>query len=308
MKFMQFELSNPVKFIQSGHFSADVGWQHAVSTRKKDTEILIGTANETQVRVNDTPYTLNKGSVLCVFPGETIAGTAPTTEKVEFTWLHFMNQAPISSLDNYPKDFKQLTSVILPRYFKLTNPNRIFALTAQLLDVTHMPNPSLVSIDYFVSFYLSELANDYQQSINQSSYEEGIVNKIKEWVRTTVNTDLKVADIAVHFKMNKDYMARLFKRVTGMTIKAYINQSKINLARYLLLTTDLSVRQIAEKCFFSDYKYFFRIFKSYTSLTPLKYRNTFTNTFLNNPAIDPGYDVGKIVSLLEKGLDESTIY
>ncbi|MCH4165529.1 MAG: helix-turn-helix domain-containing protein, partial [Lentilactobacillus diolivorans] len=86
------------------------------------------------------------------------------------------------------------------------------------------------------------------------------------------------------------------------------NQSKINLASYLLLTTDLSVSEIAERSFFNDYKYFFRLFKNYTSLTPLKYRNTFTKTFLNNPKIDPGFDVGKIVSLLEKGLDESTLY
>lgn len=308
MKLMAYDMSRPLKFIQSGHFSSGIGWQHLPSTRKADTEILVGTKNAISLEVMGEPVTLSVGNALCVFPGESMVGTSPTPQNAEFTWLHFVNQSPLSQIDTYPQDFEQSTSLILPRVFKFNDPNRILALTAQLLDATHTSENNLVSANYFVSFFISELAQDYFQGIHQSSYDEGIVNRVKEWIRANINTDLKVKDIASQFNINKDYMARLFKRVTGTTIKTYINQSKINLARYLLLTSDLSVAEIAQRCFFYDYKYFFRLFKKETSLTPLKYRNTFTNTFLNNPNVDPGYDVGKVVALLEKGIKKSTLY
>ncbi len=115
-------------------------------------------------------------------------------------------------------------------------------------------------------------------------------------------------DIAEHFEINQNYLAVMFKNITGSTVKEYLNSLKIDQAKYLLLTTNDSVQEISEKSYFNDYKYFFRIFKKNTNLTPAKYRNTFTRTFLNSPAIDPGYDIGKIVAVLEKGIDEKELF
>lgn len=308
MKLVKYEMSRPLKFIQSGRFSSQKPWQHSSSTRKKDTEILIGLKGKLPVAVDDKKYSIAPGEVLSVYPGETIVGTEKTQAAVDFIWLHFVNQAPLNELTTYPTKFEQASALILPRYFKITDTNRLLTLAIQMLDATHSDSTDLVASDYFVSYFVSVLSNDYLQNIHQDNYEEGIVNKIKEWIRANIDSELNINEIALHFNLNHDYMARLFKHVTGITMKNYINQLKIYHARYLLLTTNLSVEEVAKQSYFNDYKYFFRLFKQYTNLTPLKYRNAFTNTFLNNSHVDEGYDVGKIVSLLEKGLDGSTIY
>nr|WP_054656674.1 helix-turn-helix transcriptional regulator [Lentilactobacillus otakiensis] len=155
---------------------------------------------------------------------------------------------------------------------------------------------------------LTELSNDYINQLSSSDNDESKVTQIKEWVRLNINKELTVHDIAEHFEINQNYLAVMFKNITGSTVKEYLNSLKIDQAKYLLLTTNDSVQEISEKSYFNDYKYFFRIFKKNTNLTPAKYRNTFTRTFLNSPAIDPGYDIGKIVAVLEKGIDEKELF
>ncbi|KRM60697.1 transcriptional regulator, AraC family [Paucilactobacillus vaccinostercus DSM 20634] len=306
MLYGTYDLIRPLHFIQSGQFTYGVGWQHARSTRKKDTELLIGTSNETNLSVQGQVFILKPGSCLSVFPGETIIGTKPAEKSASFIWLHFLNQSSLNYTKTYPTQLAEYTSV-LPRFFQLNRPEKIIALASQLLDITHSES-RVVSEDYVTTLLVSEISTDYLHGINQKPYDEGRVKQIEDWINASIFDDFKISEIADQFNISQDYLSRLFKRTTGITVKDYINKSRVDFARYFLLTTDWSISEIADKCAFNDYKYFFRIFKHYVNLTPLKYRNTFTNTFLNNPKVDFGFDVGKVVSLLEKGLDTSIIY
>lgn len=305
MLFGTYDLIRPLHFIQSGQFTCEVGWQHAQSTRKKDTELLIGISKKTDLTVQGQKFTLKRGSCLTVFPSETIVGTRPATAPSSFVWLHFINQSALAFTQTYPKVTDN--TCVLPRFFQLNHWEKIIALASQLLDITHSDS-SITSEDYITSLLVSEISHDYYQRINQTPYDEGRVKQIEDWINANIFDDFKISQIALQFNISQDYLSRLFKRVTGSTVKEYINKSRVNFARYFLLTTDWPVNEIADKCAFSDYKYFFRVFKRYVNLTPLKYRNTFSNTYLNNPKVDFGFDVGKVVSIIEKGLDTSIIY
>ena len=74
--------------------------------------------------------------------------------------------------------------------------------------------------------------------------------------------------------MNKDYLARLFKKHTHSTIGHYISMRRVNMAQ-ILLADGLTVSQVQEKMGFSSYAYFFKFFKKITGMSPKEYGNLY---------------------------------
>lgn len=73
--------------------------------------------------------------------------------------------------------------------------------------------------------------------------------------------------------------------MTGYTISEYTNIHRIRAKRYLE-ETDMSISEIAHALGYESLTYFERMFKTYMTLSPLKYRktlNTVTYTNVPNP-------------------------
>ena len=64
----------------------------------------------------------------------------------------------------------------------------------------------------------------------------------------------------------------LFRQVTGMTFKEYLNRVRVEEAERLLTNTDYPIIDIAVACGYRDQSYFTTVFKKYTGLTPRQYR------------------------------------
>ncbi|MPN52480.1 Melibiose operon regulatory protein [bioreactor metagenome] len=62
----------------------------------------------------------------------------------------------------------------------------------------------------------------------------------------------------------------------NMCISDYINNVRINHASKLLLTTNSSIEEIAEKVGYNSSCYFYRTFKKYKNISPAKYKKQFS--------------------------------
>jgi AraC-like DNA-binding protein/mannose-6-phosphate isomerase-like protein (cupin superfamily) len=71
------------------------------------------------------------------------------------------------------------------------------------------------------------------------------------------------------------YLSRLFKKHLGTTPMCYRNAVRVEKAKHLLLIKSASVEEIADVLGFEDTKYFSRLFKSKTSLTPTQFRRKY---------------------------------
>ena len=60
--------------------------------------------------------------------------------------------------------------------------------------------------------------------------------------------------------------------MVGVTVNNYINKARMDQAAALLAGTAKSVKEIAKSVGIDNVKYFSRLFKSYTMLTPNEYR------------------------------------
>ena len=67
---------------------------------------------------------------------------------------------------------------------------------------------------------------------------------------------------------------RRFKNALGQTPLEYLQEIRINIAKDLLKTSNLSISEIADKIGYEDTGYFTRLFKKHLAITPNGYRNT----------------------------------
>jgi AraC-like DNA-binding protein len=97
-------------------------------------------------------------------------------------------------------------------------------------------------------------------------------NEITDYISTHYADHLSLNTLASLFFINKSYLSRIFKEITGFTVNEYINIIKIQKARDLLMTTDHSISEIADHLGYTSLTYFERIFKQHTETTPFRYR------------------------------------
>lgn len=102
--------------------------------------------------------------------------------------------------------------------------------------------------------------------------EESWFHRCLAFVQENLGEDLNIAQLADIACMSKDHFIRCFKQKMHTTPLAYILQLKMRRAQHLLLTTDLSVKEIAHRFGIVNPSYFCRLFKSHTGKSPLIYR------------------------------------
>jgi AraC-like DNA-binding protein len=103
------------------------------------------------------------------------------------------------------------------------------------------------------------------------------VKRIKRYVEENLTSDISLNDVAELLHFAPQYVCLLFKKNTGVTLLEYVNSQKIDMAIKTILTSDLPLYEIAEKCGFSNYNYFSNLFKRYTGSSPAVYRKMLKN-------------------------------
>lgn len=91
---------------------------------------------------------------------------------------------------------------------------------------------------------------------------------------------LSLAKLAAVAQMSPAHFARLFKCATGQTPRQYVITCRMDQAKQLLATTDLSLSEISLQVGCADQSHFTALFRKYVFTTPKAYRDTAMSTFL----------------------------
>ena len=98
---------------------------------------------------------------------------------------------------------------------------------------------------------------------------QAIVAYIEEHRR---DRNLGPAAVADHVQRNSAYIARFFREQFGIGISGYIKNLRIAEAKRLIETTELTVREIADRTGFTDSNALIRGFKAQEGITPGEYK------------------------------------
>ncbi|KKI92397.1 hypothetical protein WQ54_09490 [Bacillus sp. SA1-12] len=100
-----------------------------------------------------------------------------------------------------------------------------------------------------------------------------VVGKVKAYIHQHLNEEVTRDDLAASVYLNPDYLSRLFKKETGISISDYLIQARMNIAKELLLKTDMSVKEIALEVGYSNFSHFSKIFKKSMNVNPKEFRH-----------------------------------
>ena len=93
------------------------------------------------------------------------------------------------------------------------------------------------------------------------------------YIHKHIDETISLEHICSIVNMNKTYFCRVFKTHTGYTFSEYLNITRINAAKHLLLDPQFSLVEVSCCCGFNNYSYFCRLFKKIIGMTPLQYKN-----------------------------------
>lgn len=110
-------------------------------------------------------------------------------------------------------------------------------------------------------------------AFNQEDYSIKI-HKAIELMETQFAKFNGISQIASKLSISNSHLAREFTKETGITPIHYLTNIRIQNSMHLLMNTDLTMNEIAEKCGFACGNYFSKVFKSYTQQTPDKFRRS----------------------------------
>lgn len=106
----------------------------------------------------------------------------------------------------------------------------------------------------------------------RTEVKDSRIHQTLAYIRRNIHLRLDIDTLAGKACMSKDHFIRVFKNETGETPNVYITKKKMENAELLLVTTDLSVKQVADSLGYDDYSYFNKLFKKNAGVTPQQYR------------------------------------
>lgn len=113
---------------------------------------------------------------------------------------------------------------------------------------------------------------DLMQEHHASNITSYYVVKATDYINRNITGVILATQVAENVGTTADYLSKLFKKETGLTIKRFINAQKCKTASYILKNSNASCTDIAVFLGFSSASHFVERFKEVYKMTPNEYR------------------------------------
>ena len=102
-----------------------------------------------------------------------------------------------------------------------------------------------------------------------------LVRHAIEHLNRHYTAEITLDSVSEYFQVSPNHLSRIFKRETGLGFVEILTKIRMAEALKLLESPDIKVYAVAEQVGYSDYTYFYQVFKKYYNVSPQKYRNKF---------------------------------
>lgn len=281
MDVLNFQLASPLQFNWAGKFIApDENWTH-ITRALTDYEFIVMTDGELYIADDKRQYVVKNGEYLIMPPTLKQYGYKPS--KCTFYWTHFTYPNELISprcsmsendiLNNIHKN----QNMILPVQNTIPRIDRIIVLLKQLQDSDRKYGSKMLN-SLNITAALMELHSQLYLSNGRVSLKGDHVQlytDIVDYISWRIRENFKVSEIAEYFGYNEKYITTFFKKASGVSLKTYILNQKMDMAKALLSDTNKPISQIGYEIGFSDNHNFSSAFKKITGQSPSDYRNTY---------------------------------
>ncbi len=106
-----------------------------------------------------------------------------------------------------------------------------------------------------------------------------VLRELQSWIREHLRDDCSVAALARQASMSERTLARAFRAELGVSPADLVEQLRIEAARQLLESSDLTVAAVARSCGFGTTETLHRAFLRRVNVTPAAYRERFRHPY-----------------------------
>lgn len=167
--------------------------------------------------------------------------------------------------------------------------NLIMQISIKIMEIFHEINAvdsdegDIIYYDYtaLLSMYRMEDFFDWLFTLcDRLFFETGkmqrmgsvVAKKVINYIEQHYVEGPTLKQVAGELRVNTSYLGQIFKKETGKSYTDYVNHLRIKKAAEMLSKSNLKVYEVAEKVGFTDYRYFLKIFKKMTGITPKEIR------------------------------------
>lgn len=298
----------PLHYAVCGQLLSPAGFLHHRRNFAYHVLILV-TEGTLFINANHAAHKVGAGQYIFLRAGEEHFGERPSEGKLSYLWVHFQADAQMEELRGktvpepapaplqapappqaatigqagaLPHAAEETYMYQFPETGHLPDMGRAAQLFRQLMDVSFEEGAYTQNMsDYAMSLLLMEISRGYAQPAGAPDKLPEAVISAREWIKNHYYHPFEVSELAEILGYRADYLSSLFKRQMGVSIVRYANQIRIRTAKMLLSNYDVTIKEAAYSCGFSDEKYFMKVFKQMEGITPAQYRSSFNRRNVN---------------------------
>lgn len=241
-------------FGDCGLIHAPKNWRHKKRFLEKY-ELIYVLEGALYLKIDEYNVTLSDNDLIIIPPYKTVDGSKESSQQTSFFWVNFLTDDP----DHFGLTFNLV---------HIKQPEKFIIVLEELINLSHHNKTADFTMDATLILLLSLI----NKSIEESSSQHLIINKVINYVESNISEPLTVEMVADALKYNKDYISRIVKNYYGISLKKYIDLQKLNLAKRLLTTSNYSIKDISLMLGFNESNLFTKFFKYHEKISPLEYR------------------------------------
>jgi len=242
----------------------------------EDYIFYIVTEGEMWFMEGDTEHHLSKGDCFLFEPGILHYGLCDSCYQIRY--IHFHHPS-VRRLVRENEDTSSVEAfVAIPKQMHISDEKGMKHILASIGEAivhnySRIENGRALSAcmvhRLFLELYRLYVMLDERRHVSTSHVEE-----VLAYLHTHYPQKLTGSIIEKDLSYNFDYLNQLFHRAFDTTIFQMLETIRMEAARNLMLTSNLSIEQIASEVGFKDAAYFTKVFKKHYTLSPLRYRQS----------------------------------
>ena len=210
-------------------------------------------------------YHLSEGDAFLIRPNTLIYYEADRYRPWTYTWIGFQG----IKMDEY---FRR-TSLLEEPCFHYGKDDRVRLCHEKMFEAYNLPENRDLMMNSILYEYLYLLASKFpRKTIPIQEKKISYVEEALRYMESNYADSVNIQVIADYLNIERTYLYRLFKDITGVSPQEYLLDYRIRRACTLLRETSLPVGDIARSVGYHDAMYFSRLFHQKKNCTPTRYR------------------------------------
>lgn len=248
----------------------------------REVELIYVTKGTISLGIDDVPYKLSEGEIAFIGGGLIhYVLASPGSER----FVYQFDLSYFTAVNKENLDLQKLFAEVLPISPQWEREDE--ATVRRLLEAMNLESEKQetgyqfalrAELFQLITLLLRNVPKQAKQSkkIKKLATQDVLekLDVIFSYVEAHYQEELTLQNIAEVSGYSSFYFTKFFKKNTGKTFLTFLNEYRIDKAKWLLINSDLPVSEIITQTGFESDKTFYRLFKSSMAMAPLEYRNT----------------------------------